>query len=313
MKLGLDTSGGDFAPQVNLEGVFATIESSKSDIDYFLIGDKENNEAFFVQYNIPNRTNLHFIDAPDTIEMGEHPSKAFTKKPKSSIAIGFKMLQENQIDAFCSTGNSGAMLVGSMLTVKTIPGVIRPCITSILPQEDGSVSILLDVGINADCKPDVLFQFGILGSIFANKVHKIEKPRVALLNIGEENSKGNLLSQASHVMMQDTSQFDFIGNIEGRDLFNNKADVIVCDGFTGNVVLKEAEAIYSLIKKRGINDSYFDRFNYELYGGTPILGINSNAIIGHGSSSSLAVSNMLKLATNVVDSNLSQNITNSFQ
>jgi len=204
------------------------------------------------------------------------------------------------------------MLVGSMYTVRAIPGVIRPCITSILPKENGGVNIILDVGTNADCKPDVLYQFAILGSIFAEHVYGIDSPRVGLLNIGEEEEKGNLLTQATHALMKDSKDFNFVGNVEGRDLFLDKADIIVCDGFTGNVVLKEAESLYSILKRRGLSDEYFDRFNYELYGGTPILGINADVIIGHGSSSPLAIKNMLKLAADVSVAKLSETIKTAF-
>ena len=170
----------------------------------------------------------------------------------------------------------------------------------------------MDVGTNADCKPDVLYQFGILGSTFAKHIYNIENPKVGLLNIGEEEEKGNLLTQSAHQLMKGSNDFNFIGNIEGRDVFSDAVDVIVCDGFTGNVVLKEAEAFYELTKKRGIQDEYFDRFNYEIYGGTPILGINSNVMIGHGISSPLAIKNMLLLAYDVVENKLSDKIKQAF-
>ena len=189
--------------------------------------------------------------------MSEHPTKAFLKKPNSTIGLGFKMLSDGSLQAFSSTGNSGAMLVGAMYSIRTIPGVIRPSITSALPVLNGGVSLILDVGINADCKPDVLYQFGILGSIMAEHIYNIDNPKVGLLNIGEEDEKGNLLSQAAHEMMKESKDFNFIGNIEGRDLFSGKADVIVCDGFTGNIVLKQAEALYTLIKKRSIEGQLF--------------------------------------------------------
>jgi len=259
-----------------------------------------------------SETIFNIVHASDVIDMGEHPARAFTRKPESSIAIGFDLLKKGQVDAFASVGNTGAMLVGSMYTVKTIPGIIRPGITTILPKEDGSVGILLDVGTNADCKPDVLYQFAILGSVYANYVHNIKSPKVGLLNIGEEEEKGNLLTQATHQLMKDSKDFNFIGNVEGRDLFNDKADVIVCDGFTGNIVLKEMEAFYSIIKSRKINDDYFDRLNYELYGGTPILGVNSAVVIGHGISNSTAIKNMLFLTRDVVKANLSKKISKAF-
>jgi glycerol-3-phosphate acyltransferase PlsX len=200
-----------------------------------------------------------------------------------------------------------------MFTVKAVPGVIRPCITGILPKENGGFGVILDVGTNADCKPDVLYQFGILGSLFAKEVYKIQNPKVGLLNIGEEAEKGNLVSQAAYNLMKDSKDFNFIGNIEGRDLFGDAADVIVCEGFVGNVVLKSAEAFYKLIKTRKRSDDYFDRFNYELYGGTPVLGINSNVLIGHGISSAIAFKNMLLLARDISEAKLDEKIKTVFQ
>jgi glycerol-3-phosphate acyltransferase PlsX len=181
-----------------------------------------------------------------------------------------------------------------------------------LPKEDGGVGLILDVGTNADCKPDVLYQFGMLGSILAKSVYKIDNPKVGLLNIGEEAEKGNLVSQAAHALMKDSTHFNFIGNVEGRDLFSKSVDVIVCDGFTGNVVLKEAEAFYSLIKRRGRSDEFFDRFNYENYGGTPILGVNSNVLIGHGISNAIAIKNMLLLSKDVILARLPEKIKEAF-
>lgn len=311
MKIGLDILGGDFAPDAPILGAIRAFDELPKEIKIVLIGD-ENQIKTLLQKNGRNVSDFEIVHAPDVIGMGEHPTKAFSQKPNSSIAVGFKMLKEGTLDAFASTGNTGAMLVGSMFSVKAVPGVIRPCITSILPKESGNYSIILDVGTNADCKPDVLYQFGILGSLMAENIYKISKPRVALLNIGEESEKGNLVAQAAHALMKDSKDFNFIGNVEGRDLFNGKADVIVCDGFTGNIVLKQAESFYTMIKKRGRSDEYFDRFNYENYGGTPILGINSNVIIGHGISNDVAIKNMILLAKDVVESKLSEKIKQAF-
>jgi glycerol-3-phosphate acyltransferase PlsX len=222
------------------------------------------------------------------------------------------MLKEKELDGFASAGNTGAMLVGSMFSVKAIPGVIRPCITTIVPKFSGGFSIMLDVGTNADCKPDVLYQFGILGSIYAKEVFKINNPKVGLLNIGEEPEKGNLVAQSAYNLMKETKDFNFIGNIEGRDLFGDKVDVIVCDGFVGNIVLKTAEAFYRMVMKRKKSDEYFDKFNYELYGGTPILGINSTVMIGHGISSPLAFSNMIIAAKDVEEAKLNEKINTLF-
>jgi glycerol-3-phosphate acyltransferase PlsX len=222
------------------------------------------------------------------------------------------MLAKGLIDVLASNGNTGAMLVGAMYKLNTIPGVIRPCITSTLPTINGGQSVLLDVGSNADCKSDVLYQFALLGSVYAANVLNIENPKVALLNIGEEDSKGNLLSIATYKLLSESDELNFMGNIEGRDIFTGVADVIVCDGFTGNIVLKEAEGIFTLMKQRGIQDAYFDRFNYENYGGTPILGVKGNAIIGHGISNDIAVKNMILHAHNVVSSNLTEKINEAF-
>ena len=240
--------------------------------------------------------------------MGEHPIKSLKSKPHSSINVGFKYLSRGQIDGFASAGNTGAMLVGGFYSVKSISGVIRPCISSILPKEKGDFGLLLDVGANADCKPDVLYQFGILGSLFAEHVLGIEFPKVALLNLGEEKTKGNLLTQAAYPIMEGSIDYNFIGNIESRDIFEQTCDVVVCDGFTGNIVLKQAEAFYKLIKNRKIQDDYFDRFNYENYGGTPILGLNKTVIIGHGISNEVAIKNMIILTKDVIEANLSEKI-----
>jgi glycerol-3-phosphate acyltransferase PlsX len=311
MKIGLDISGGDFAPDVNLDGALLALNELPKDSRLVLIGDES-----VIRDGLKNRGISHdffdIIHAPDVITFHDHPTRAIPKKPNSSIAIGFDLLAKGELSVFASTGNTGAMLVGSMYKLNTIPGIIRPCITSTLPAINGAKTILLDVGSNADCKVDVLYQFAVLGSIYAKSVHGIENPRIALLNIGEEDSKGNLLTIAAHKMLSESDEINFTGNLEGRDIFTGKADVIVCDGFTGNIVLKEAEGIYTLMKQRGIKDEYFDRFNYENYGGTPILGVKGNVIIGHGISNNIAVKNMILLANEVAVSGLATKVNEAF-
>ena len=311
MKIGLDVSGGDFAPKATIDGALLAKQVLDSDVTIVLFGDE-----LTIQKELASRAQsaelFEIVHAPQVITYHDHPTRALPKKPNSSIAVGFEMLAKGLIDVFASNGNTGAMLVGSMYKLNTIPGVIRPCITSTLPTVNGGQSVLLDVGSNADCKCDVLYQFAVLGSVYATTVLGIEKPKVALLNIGEEDSKGNLLSIATHKLLAESDELNFTGNIEGRDIFTGAADVIVCDGFTGNIVLKEAEGIYTLMKKRGIQDAYFDRFNYENYGGTPILGVKGNAIIGHGISNDIAVMNMILHAHNVVSSNLTEKINEAF-
>ena len=307
MKIGIDIMGGDYAPDATIKGACAALAKIGLDSELVLIGQEDIMQSG-LRDNGADPADFTLVHAEDVIEMGEHPTKVFSKKPNSSVAVGFDLLKRKEIDVFCSVGNTGAMLVGSMYTVRAIPGIIRPCVTTVVPKEDGSVGIILDVGTNADCKPDVLYQFAILGSLYLKLIYNVDQPKVGLLNIGEEEGKGNLLTQATYNLMKGTTDFNFIGNVEGRDLFIDKADVLVCDGFTGNVVLKEMEAFYSLYKKRKMSDEFFDRLNYEIYGGTPILGINSNVIIGHGISSPKAIENMLLLARDVSKSDLSEQI-----
>jgi glycerol-3-phosphate acyltransferase PlsX len=311
MKIGIDILGGDFAPDANISGAILAKKELPDDVKIVLIGDRNQISSGLSSFG-EDESGYEIIHAPDVITMHDHPTRAIPQKPNSSIAVGFDLLAKKELVAFASTGNTGAMLVGSIYKINTIPGIIRPCITSTLPAIDGSKSILLDVGSNADCKADVLYQFAVLGSLYAKNVYGIEKPRVALLNIGEEDSKGNLLTLAAHKLMSESDEINFTGNLEGRDLFFGKADVIVCDGFTGNVVLKEAEGIYTLMKKRGIQDEYFDRFNYENYGGTPVLGIKGNVIIGHGISNNIAVKNMILHAYEVAKSNLASRVNEAF-
>ncbi len=311
MKIGLDIMGGDFAPNNELEGAVLAAKALPAHLKIVLIGDEEKAKAYLKEKKA-DPSIFDYVHTTEVIEMGAHPTKALSQKPNSSIGLGFKLLKENSIQCFCSAGNTGAMLVGSMFSVKAVPGIIRPCITSILPKESGGRGLILDVGTNADCKPDVLYQFGVLGSLYAKHVYKIDNPKVGLLNIGEEAEKGNLIAQAAYGLMNGTKEFNFIGNVEGRDLFSDKVDVIVCEGFTGNIVLKACEAFYSLLKKRKKSDEFFDRFNYENYGGTPILGINSNVVIAHGISTPEAFKNMLILSKDIIEANMPEKIKQVF-
>lgn len=311
MKIGLDILGGDFAPKANILGAILALKELPEDVKIVLLGD-QGQIAEQLKEHGGNPDDFEIVHAPDVITMHDHPTRAIPQKPNSSIAVGFDLLSKGEIDVFASTGNTGAMLVGAIYKINTVPSIIRPCITSVLPTINGSNSILLDVGTNADCKPDVLYQFAILGALYSKHVYGIENPKIGLLNIGEEESKGNLLTIATHKLLKESDDINFIGNVEGRDLFSGMADVIVCDGFTGNVVLKEAEGIYGLLRKRGIRDEYFDRFNYENYGGTPVLGVKGNVIIGHGISNEIAVKNMVKHSYEVAKSGLSNRIKEAF-
>ena len=311
VRIGIDIMGGDFAPSATIKGSVLALDNLADGIEIVLIGN-QNQITNELKKQQVDASAFSIVHAPDIIEMGDHPTKAFVQKPKSSIATGFGLLKKDLIDGFASAGNTGAMSVGGYMSVKPIPGILRPCISSVLPKLDGGVNVILDVGANADCKADVLYQFGILGSLFAEHVCGVKTPRVGLLNIGEEESKGNMLTIAAHEMMKDSTDFNFCGNIESRHLFDDECDVIVCDGFSGNVILKQAESVYSLIKQRQIEDDYFDRFNYENYGGTPILGLNKTDVIGHGISNDVAIKNMIVLTADVVEADLTTKILNNF-
>ena len=304
--------GGDFAPEATVLGAIQASKEFPEGHHITLVGDA-NKAKEIIEREAYDASLFEFIHTTEVIEMSDHATKAMRKKQDSSISVGFKLLGEKKLDVFASAGNSGAMLVGSMFSTRPIGGVIRPCITSVLPKESGGVGVILDVGINADCKRDVLYQFAILGSMYAEFVFNIKNPKVGLLNIGEEKEKGNLLTQATHQLMAGSDDFNFIGNVEGREIFEDKADVIVCDGFTGNVILKQAEAFYTLLRKRGMMDEYFDRFNYEIYGGTPVLGVNGNVLIGHGISSPKAIKNMLLLGLNLAEADLPNKIKRAFK
>lgn len=307
MKVGLDVMGGDYAPKATIGGAILAHKELSPEDRIVLVGDESIIRATLSEFGA-SPDDFEIVHASDVIGMGEHPTKAFLRKTDSSISVGYSLLKHKKIDAFSSAGSSGAMLVGSIFSVNTIQGIIRPCTSAVLPQEAGGISILLDVGTNPDAKPDVMYQFALIGSIYAQSVHRIKNPRVALLNIGEEEEKGNLLSQSAYLLMKGSRDFNFIGNIEGRDLLRNKADVIVCEGFTGNIVLKNLEAMYRIMIKHGLKDEYFDRFNYENFGGTPILGINSTVIVGHGISSEKAIKNMILEARSVHKAHLAHKI-----
>lgn len=299
--------GGDFAPAATISGaVLAQRELPGSD-RIVLIGD----EVVIRQGLEKEGVDPGLFDishAAEVIEMGESPTRAFAAKPKSSISRGFRLLKSGRIDAFSSVGNTGAMLVGSIYSVNAVQGIIRPATTALIPKENGGMGLLIDVGTNPDSKPDVMYQFGLLGSLYAQYVLHIPKPKVGLLNIGEEEDKGSLLCQSAFRLMKDTRDYHFIGNVESRDFFKEKVDVVVCDGFTGNVILKNMEAMFRLMMKRGLTDEFFARFNYENYGGTPILGINATVLIGHGISNGTAIKNMLLHSREVYEAGLAEKI-----
>ncbi len=307
MKIGIDAMGGDFAPKAIVEGIILAAQELPADITIVLIGKVEDIQQIIDSQNFKG-SNIEIVEANETIEMGEHPVRALQSKPNSSIGVGFKLLKTGEIDVFASAGNTGAMMVGSLFSIKTIEGVQRPPIAGFAPQTDGNLAVILDIGANADVKPEMLAQFGTLGSIYAKATMNIESPRVGLMNIGEEEEKGSLIAQQAYKLMKENKKINFIGNIEGKDFFKGKADVIVTDGFTGNILLKMGESLYGIMKERGIRDEFLDKTNYEAVGGSPIIGVNGNVIIAHGSSSAMAAKNMVHLCRKVVESKVTEKI-----
>lgn len=307
MKIGIDIMGGDFAPR---EAVLGAIEAQKlipADCKIVMVGDEAQARNLLTEFQ-SDASLFEFVHTTEVIEMGEHPTKAIASKKNSSINVGFAMLAQQQIDVFMSAGNTGAVMVGAVFSVKQIEGVTRPTIISVLPKLKGGFGVLVDAGTNADCKPEMMNQFAILGSIFCEAIYNIPKPKVALMSVGEEKEKGNALTLATYPLLEQNPHINFIGNVEGYNLFDEKADVIVCDGFTGNIMMKVAQSIYKIMRKMGNSNAYFDRFNYEIYGGTPVLGVNAPVLIGHGISNAEAFKNMILLGKAMVEKEVTEKI-----
>ena len=303
MNIGLDMMGGDFSPLEAVKGLQLYLKEVAHPATLWLIGDENQVRPLLKEYAIPEGS-VRVVHAVQVIEMNEHPTKALKEKQQSSIAIGFGLLAAGKMDAFISAGNTGAMLVGALYSLKPIEGVQRPTISTVIPKENGKTGILLDVGLNADCKPENLNQFAILGSLYAQHILGIDKPRVGLLNIGEEEGKGNILAQATYPLLKENEHIHFIGNLEGRDILLDKADVTVCEGFTGNVILKLAESLFDITRRHKTESEYFDRFDFEYYGGTPLLGVTKPVIIGHGISRSKSFLIMIRLAQKMLETDL---------
>ena len=268
MRIGVDVMGGDHAPKAVLEGVESAFEHLAAHEILVLFGPREVLSGPVARWQHQNRP-VEWIPAEEIIGMGDSPTRSFQQKTDSSIRRGFDALKKKELEVFLSAGNTGAVLVGALYSIGAIEGVSRPPITTMVPKEDGSFGVMLDVGANSDCKQDTLLQFGVLGSMYLRNVFGVENPKVALLSLGSEPEKGNRMTQAAYPLMEEDDRINFVGNIEGYDLFNSKADVVVCDGYTGNAVLKVAETIFQMFRRRGYHDDYLEKFDYETYGGTP--------------------------------------------
>jgi phosphate acyltransferase len=313
IKIGVDISGGDFAPEATVKGAILAQREMPADCRLVCIGDEDLIKTIARREGFDTSV-WEIVHTEDNIGMGEHPAKAYQQKENASIPIGFKMLKSKQLDGFASAGSTGAMMVGAMMVIKSISGVIRPAIATFMPTNSDIPTLLLDVGLNADTKADSLLQNGILGSLYVEHVFNIKNPRVGIINIGSEEDKGNLLVKAAFPLFKECKAINFIGNVEGHDFYSKeKADVFVCDGFVGNIVLKGSEAIYDLVKQRDIHDPFFEKFNYENYGGTPILGIDAVAVIGHGISNDKAIKNMILQTYHVAQAGLVDKIKEAFK
>ncbi|MEO6731538.1 MAG: phosphate acyltransferase PlsX [Ferruginibacter sp.] len=311
MNIALDMMGGDYAPLEAIKGIALFLAEEDKNITLTLIGDQAGLKPLISSHSVPLEY-IKIVHASEVIDMHEHPTKALRDKQQSSIAIGFRLLATGEADAFISAGNTGAMMVGALFSIKAIEGVTRPTIGAYIPRENGTLGLLLDAGINADCKPENLNQFATLGSLYAANILGFQNPKVGLINIGEEEGKGNLLTQATYQLLKENKNINFIGNIEGRDILLDKADVMVCEGFTGNVLLKMAESVYDLVQRRGIRDEHFDRFNFEMYGGVPVLGVAKPVIIGHGISHAIAFKNMILIAERMIEKKLMEKMREVF-
>ncbi len=311
LRIGIDAMGGDYAPDAVVKGVVEAIPLLDEGSQVVLFGDKERIEELLKAEGYEGER-VEIVATTEVITMHDHPAKAFQTKADSSIRVGFEHLAAKKIDGFASAGSTGAMMAGAIFTVGVAEGVIRPAISAAIANIRGGYTLLLDVGLNVDCKPEVLAQYALMGSLYAKDLWGLESPKVGLLNIGEEESKGNAASKAAHQMIAQMEGINFVGNIEGKDYFTGKADVIVCDGFMGNVLLKMSESLRYIAKARQIDDDFLSRLNYEIKGGTPALGVNGVVMVGHGSSTVLALRNMVKETELCIKAGYAEDIRKAF-
>jgi glycerol-3-phosphate acyltransferase PlsX len=326
MRIVVDAMGGDFAPKAPIEGAILYVKESRGEDEIILVGDEKQINPELEKYsrakNIQRISTLH---ASEIIGMHEQPTLALRKKKDSSMVKGLTYYNDGNADAFVSAGSTGAQMAASLLILGRLQGVHRPALGAFLPCE-GGVVLLIDVGANTDCKPINLFQFGLMGSIFTRIIYQIKNPRVSLLNIGEESSKGNEVATSAYQMMEKDLP-NFTGNCEGRDILHGDADVIITDGFVGNIILKFAESVLGVFGrsfKRSIGKNLFSltgaflvrhafrdmkrNFDYQEYGGVPLLGVNGISIICHGSSSPKAIKNAIRVAKRMGEREVNQHI-----
>jgi len=312
IRIAIDAMGGDFAPVNEIQGAISAFNSKSSDVDFEIIFvGKEDIINDAIAKLTPGNLKYTIFHTDDVVTMHDDPTAVIKKKKNSSLYKGIELLTNDNADAFLSAGNTGAVLSTATILLGRLKGVSRPTIGTFFPTEKNYPVFVLDVGGNVDCKPRFLYEFGVMGSIYISNMLGILNPKIGLLNVGEESSKGNEAALQAHELLS-KSDLNFIGNIEGSDIFKVKADVAVCDGFTGNIILKFAESFVGLLKNRfrqfakknilnkimialfyPIFKKVLKDFDYQNYGGVPLLGVNGVVIIGHGKSSPLAIQNMI--------------------
>jgi phosphate acyltransferase len=313
VRIALDAMGTDGAPHSEIAGAASALNDLDDDIEIILVGDRAVVEAGLEAAPGFPRERLSVVHAPDRIAPGESPASAIRRKPNSSIGVGIRLQKDGEADAFVSAGSTGAVMAASLVLLRPLPGVDRPAIGTLLPTAERP-ALMLDAGANIDCRPQHLLQFARLGTIYAQDLMGVANPRVGLLNIGEEPEKGDELAVETHALLR-ASDLNFIGNVEGRDIIRGACDVLVCDGFVGNVLLKFYESVAALViqlLKRELNrtgmelelDEVFRVLDYAEYGGAPLLGVNGVSIICHGQSTPKAIRNALGVAARAVRSKM---------
>ncbi|MGH1363106.1 MAG: phosphate acyltransferase PlsX [Calditrichia bacterium] len=326
MRIVIDAMGGDHAPNAPVQGALLYDKESNTNDELLLVGDKAAIEKAIADSRQKPSPRIKIIHASEVIDMNDQPTTAVRQKKDSSMVKGTRLQKDGEADAFVSAGSTGAQMASSLFTLGRVKGVSRPSLGAFIPSEKGGVTLLIDVGANSDCKPLHLLQFGLMGSIYMGMTYGIDSPKVGLLNIGAEKSKGNELAAASYELLS-KSLPNFTGNVEGRDVLNGDVNVVVTDGFTGNVVLKFAEGIAGHFQnslKQSISENFTSKigglllrpalrklkqgFDYEEYGGIPLLGVDGISIICHGSSSPKALKNAIRVARRMGDNQINKHI-----
>ena len=325
IRIAVDAMGGDNAPESQVLGGIQAARERNGSIEVILVGEEKKINEIIKSQNC-SFDNLSVVNATEVVTMNDSPSDAFKVKPDSSLTIGLKLQLEGKADAFISAGNTGAVLSASTLMLGRIKGISRPSIGSLFPTDAGK-TMMFDVGATVDCRANHLLEFAFMGSIYMNYIFGINIPRIGLLSVGEEKSKGNDLTLEAYKLLE-KSGLNFIGNVEGRDVLRGHAEVIVCDGFIGNIILKFAESVLDVMKSKfkqhaekslwnkikvglsyGTLKEVIKDFDYQGYGGVPLLGINGVSLIGHGKSTPLAMKNMIIRAEETVSRKLNEKIS----